>query len=245
MLLHSAVGDRRQWDAQVEPVAERYRVVRPDLRGFGGTPLPAGPFSHVDDQCAFFAHLGIERAALVGNSLGGRVALELTVGHPEVVVALVLVGSALGGQEPSVEVAAYDAEEDTLLDAGKLEEAVELNLRMWVGDVDPERRERIAAMQRRSLGVLVAAYAKEPHPGPVQWVEPPAHERLGEIGVPTLVLVGTEDVADMHDNAGRLAAGIPGARKVVMEGAKHVPGYERPEEFNRIVLDFLAEHYPP
>jgi 3-oxoadipate enol-lactonase len=116
---------------------------------------------------------------------------------------------------------------------------------MWVGDVDPERRERIAAMQRRSLGVLVAAYAEEPHPGPVQWVEPPAHERLGEVSAPTLVLVGAEDVTDMHENADRLASGIPGARKVIMEGAKHLPGYERPEEFNRTVLDFLAANYAP
>jgi 3-oxoadipate enol-lactonase len=193
----------------------------------------------------FFAHLGIGRAALVGNSMGGRVALELTVGHPELVAALVLAGSALGGQEPSAEVAAYDAEEDALLDAGKLEEAVELNLRMWVGDVDPDRRERIAAMQRRSLGALVAAYAEEPHPGPVQWVEPPAHDRLGEVSAPTLVLVGAEDVGDMHENADRLAAGIPGARKVIMERAKHLPGYERPEEFNRIVLAFLAANYSP
>jgi 3-oxoadipate enol-lactonase len=244
-LLHSAVGDRRQWDAQVGALAERYRVIRPDLRGFGDTPLPGGPFSYVEDQCAFFAHLGIERAALVGNSMGGRVALDLAIGHPELVAALVLVASALGGREPSAELAAYDAEEESLLDEGKLEEAVELNLRMWVGEVEPERRGRIAVMQRRSLGVLVAAYAKEPHPGPIQWVAPPAHERLGEIGVPTRVLVGAEDVADMQENADRLTAGIPGARKVVMEGAKHLPGYERPEEFNRIVLDFLSEHYPP
>jgi 3-oxoadipate enol-lactonase len=237
------VGDRRQWDAQVDPFAERYRVLCPDLRGFGDTPLPGEPFSYVDDQCAFFAHLGIERAAVVGNSLGGRVALELTVGHPERVAGLALVGSGLG-LESSEQFEAYDAEEEALLDAGKLDEAVELNMRMWVGNVDSGRREQIAAMQRRSLEVVVAAYEKEPQPGPVGWIEPPAHERLGEIGVPTLVLVGADDIADMHENADRLAAGIPGARKVVMEGAKHLPAFERPEEFNRIVLDFLAAQYP-
>lgn len=243
-MLHSAVGDRRQWDAQVDALAERYRVIRPDLRGFGDTPLPGGPFSYVEDQCAFFAHLGIERAALVGNSMGGRVALDVAIGHPELVAALVLVASALGGREPSAELAAYDAEEESLLDEGKLEEAVELNLRMWVGEVEPEQHERIAAMQRRSLEVDTAAYEEDPPPGPVTWVDPPAHERLGEISVPTLVIVGDGDVVDMHENADRLSSGISGARKVVIGGARHLPGFERPEEFNRIMLDFLTTEYP-
>jgi pimeloyl-ACP methyl ester carboxylesterase len=237
------VGDRRQWDAQVDQLAERYRVLCPDLRGFGDTPLPGEPFSYVDDQCASLAHLGIERAAVVGNSLGGRVALELTIGHPKLVAALVLVGSGLG-LETSEQFEAFDAEEDALLDEGKLDEAVELNMRMWVGDVDPGRQERIAAMQRRSLEVIFAAYENDPPPGPVGWIEPPAHGRLGEIAVPTLVLVGDQDIADIHENADRLAAGIPRARKVVMKGAKHLPAFERPEEFNGIVLDFLAAHYP-
>jgi 3-oxoadipate enol-lactonase len=241
VLLHSALGDRRLWDDQVEAFAPRYRVVRPDLRGFGETPLPGGPFSWVDDVRVLLDHLEIGQAALVVNSLGGRVALELTVAQPQSVSALVLVGSALGGREPTPEVAAYDAEEEELLDAGKLDEAVELNLRMWVGDVDPARRERVAAMQRRAFEIVVPAYEQEPQPGPVAWTDPPAHERLGEIAVPTLVLVGEQDVAQINENADRLAAEIPGARKIVMEGAKHLPAFEQPEEFNRIVLGFLAE----
>ncbi len=195
----------------------------------------------MDDVRALLDHLEIERAALVGNSLGGRVALELTVAHPQRVAALVLVGSALGGREPSPEVAAYDAEEEALLDAGKLDEAVELNLRMWVGDVDPARRERIAAMQRRSLEVDVAAYEQEPQPGPVAGSSP--RRTSGSARSPSRR--SCSSASRTSPRCRRTPTGsrqsIPGARKMVMEGAKHLPAFERPEEFNRIVLDFLAE----
>ncbi|MGH3118444.1 MAG: alpha/beta fold hydrolase, partial [Gaiellales bacterium] len=155
--MHAAVGDRRLWDAQMETFAERHRVVRCDLRGYGEAPLPAGPFSYVDDMCALFDHCGIEGAAVVGNSFGGKVALELTLRHPERVSALVLVGSALDGQEPSPDLAAFGDEEDALLEAGRIDEAVELNLRTWLGTVDPATRERVGAMQRRAFELLLEA----------------------------------------------------------------------------------------
>jgi 3-oxoadipate enol-lactonase len=238
--VHAGVGDRRLWDDQRDVFAARYRVVRYDLRGYGDSPLPPGPFSFVRDLCALFDHLGIERGAVVGNSFGGRVALEFALAHPGRVGALVLAAAALGGVEHSPELERFGAEEDELLEAGKVGEAVELNLRTWLGGVAPDVRERVRAMQRRAFEVLLAAYEHEPHPGPVEWVEPPATERLGEISAPTLVLVGAEDLPDFRAIAERLAAEIPGAERAVIEGARHLPGVERPEELNRLVLEFLA-----
>jgi 3-oxoadipate enol-lactonase len=87
----------------VDVFAERYRVVRPDLRGFGKTPLPGGPFSNVADVRALLDRLGVEQAAVVGNSFGGRVALDLALEHPERVAALVPVASGVTGREPSAE----------------------------------------------------------------------------------------------------------------------------------------------
>jgi 3-oxoadipate enol-lactonase len=241
VLLHSALGGRSLWDEQLEPFAEQHRVVRYDARGFGDSLLPGGAFSFVEDLCAILEHLGIQKAALVGDSLGGKTAVEAAILHPERVSALVLANSALSGHEPSPELAAYDAEEDALLDAGKLDEAVELNLRMWLGpDVDPDVRTLVGEAQRRSFETILAAYEREPPPGPVAWLDdPPAAERLAEIGQPTLVVLGEADVDDFHAIADRLVAGIPDARKAVIQGAGHHPGLERPEEFNRVVLGFL------
>jgi pimeloyl-ACP methyl ester carboxylesterase len=240
------VGDRRLWDGQVDALAERHLVVRYDLRGYGDSPLPGGPFSYVDDLAALLDHLRIETAALVGNSFGGKVALEFALEHPGRTRALVLVASALGGHEPSAELEAFDEAEDALLESGKLEEAVELNLRTWLdgpgrdaAPISPEARRLVADGQRRSFETMLAAYEASPEPGPVRWADPPAATRLGEIAAPTLVVAGAHDVEDFRAIADRLAAEIPNARQVVLDAA-HLPGLERPGELNALLLDFLA-----
>lgn len=250
MLLHAAVGDRRLWDGQFHMLAERHLVVRYDLRGYGESPLPGGPFSYVDDLAALLDHLGIERTALIGNSFGGRVALDFALEHRERTRALVLVASALGGHQPSAELEAFDEAEDALLDAGKLDEAVELNLRTWLdgpgrdaAPVSSEVRELVSAGQRRAFETMVAAYEGSPPPGPVRWADPPAATRLDEVSVPTLVVAGAHDVQDFGAVADRLADEIPGARKVTLDTA-HLPGLERPDELNRLVLDFLVSGGP-
>ena len=200
----------------------------------------------MDDLAALLDHLGIERAAVIGNSFGGKVALEFALEHPDRTRALVLVAAALGGHEPSAELEAFDEAEETLLDAGKLDEAVELNLRTWLdgpgreaAPVPPEARELVADGQRRAFETMLAAYEGSPPPGPVRWADPPAAARLAEVTAPTLVVAGAHDVADFRAIADRLAAGIPGARLAVLDTA-HLPGLERPEELNRLLLDFLA-----
>jgi 3-oxoadipate enol-lactonase len=242
VLLHAGVGDRRLWDDQVDAFAERFRLVRYDARGFGDSPLPGGPFSFVDDLGALLDHLGLERVSLVGNSLGARTALEYAVARPERTSALVLVGAPPMGAPTSAELEAFDTEEDALLEAGKLEEAVELNLRTWLAeDVEPDLRARVGEMQRRAFELQLAAYSLEPEPGPIGWLDDPSvWGRLGDVASPTLLVVGEQDVSDMNVVADRLAGGIAGARKVVMAGAAHLPAFERPKEFNRIVLDFLT-----
>lgn len=245
MLLHAGVGDRRLWDGQVEAFARERLVVRPDLRGFGESPLPGGPFSHVEDVRALLEHLGLRRADLVGNSFGGRVALDFALAHPERTGALVLVDSALTGWEGSPELDAFDEDEDALLEDGKLDEAVDLNVRTWLdgqgrgtAPVPDATRTRLAGMQLLAFETIVRAYEGSPPPGPVGWSEPPAATRLAEVTARTLVLVGAYDLADFRAIGERLGSEIPGAERAVLETA-HLPALERPDEFNRLVLDFL------
>jgi len=230
----------------VEAFAEGHLVVRPDLRGFGESPLPGGPFSHVEDVRALLDNLGLDSVALVGNSFGGRVALDFALAYPERTEALVLVAPALTGYESSAELDALDEEEDALLDAGEIDEAVELNLRTWLDgygrDVAPLTKEelgRVAAMQRKSFETILAAYERTPPPGPVRWAKPPAATRLHEIAARTLLVGCTFDHPDFRAIAGLLGDGIPGAERVAMETA-HLPALEQPEGFNRLVLAFLA-----
>ena len=193
---------------------------------------------------ALLDHLGTERVAIVGNSFGGKVAVEVALAAPERVAALALAAPALAGVEPSAELNAFDEAEDELLEAGKLEEAVELNLRTWLGDTDPELRRSVGEMQRNAFEVVLAAFEKEPPPGPAEWLEPPAAEQLGSLDVPTLVVVGDADLVDFLEIARRLAAEAPRARMAMLEGVKHLAGLERPDEFNELVLGFLAGVFP-
>jgi 3-oxoadipate enol-lactonase len=246
VLVHAGVGDRRLWDGQMDAFSARHRVVRLDLRGFGESAIPGMPFSYVDDLRALLDHLEIERTSVVGNSFGGRVSLDFALEHPERTTSLVLVDSALSGWEGSAFFEEFDEEEETLLDSGQFDAAVELNLRTWLdgpereaAPVAPEVRARVAEMQRSSFETLVRAYEGSPEPGPVTWADPPAATRLGDVSVPTLVVVGTLDQPDFLRISARLAAEIPGAENAELETA-HLPALERPDEFNEIVLEFLG-----
>jgi len=227
------------WDDQWEAFGEQYQVIRYDWRGCGRSPMPEQPFSHRADLHALFQQLGVERAVLVGASFGGRTAVQFALDHPEMVDALVLVGAGVGATTPSEQLVQVWDEVEAAMAAGDVERANELELRAWVDgpgrtpqQVDPLVRERVREMNGNNLRLAVDA--------PEEPLEPPAKDRLHEIGVPVLVIVGDHDQAHVLASAEHFVTHIPQARKVVMEGTAHLPSMEQPERFNRVVLDFLA-----
>jgi 3-oxoadipate enol-lactonase len=244
LLLHEGVADRRMWRHQIPVLEPDHIVVAPDLRGFGKTPHASGSFSHVEDVRELLDELAIERATVVGGSLGGRVALELALTHPHRVARLVLCPPALPDWEWSEVVRRTWRDEMEAYEAGDLDRATELNVELWVDGpsrgpdaVDPEVRNLVRTMQRHALELP----EPDPAPGPEPELDPPASERLGEVRVPTLLVVGDEDAEDFDRIADRLAAEIRGAHKVVIQGAAHVVPLEKPEDFNRVLLEFLDE----
>jgi pimeloyl-ACP methyl ester carboxylesterase len=245
LLLHAGVADSRMWDDQWQPFTRRYRAIRYDIPGFGRSRYPDGPYAAHEDPAGLLRSLGVERAHVVGVSWGGRIALDFTLAHPEMVTALVLVCPSVSGEDPSEAVRLFGTEEEALLERGDLAAAAELNVRMWVDgprrtpeQVEHSVRERVREMQHHAFTV--------PVPEGVEGIElePPAIERLGEVRVPTLVAVGDHDIEEKLAIADRLAAEISGARKVVFPGAAHMVTMEQPADFNRIVLDFLAQRAP-
>jgi 3-oxoadipate enol-lactonase len=132
VLIHAGICDSRMWDPQWESFPRAHRTVRYDLRGYGRSPLEPVSYSHARDLIGLLGKLGIDRASLVGVSVGGRVAIEVCLARPDLVDALVLVGSGLPGHQWSDEVTrAWEAEE-AAFERGDLDEAVELSLRLWV-----------------------------------------------------------------------------------------------------------------
>lgn len=243
-LVHEGVCDLRMWDELVEALEPEFRVLRYDLRGYGESTLPPGPFSQSGDLLALLDHVGIDQTALVGVSYGGRVALDTASVAPGRVNALVLAAPALRDHEWSREVREFGDEEERLLDDGDVDAATDLNVRLWVDGPkrgpDPVReavRERVREMQRRAFEIQVAAYETQPPPGP----EAPVEVRLEEVTAPTLVVVGDADVPDFPAIAERLEAELPDARKVVLADTAHTIPLERPDEFRELALEFLRE----
>ena len=242
-LLHAGVAHLRMWDGQVAAFAERYRVIRYDQRGFGRTTTEDVPFSNRQDLADLLGHLGVERTHLLGLSRGGRIAVDFTLERPEMVSALIAVAPGLGGFEapPEAQAEVDWSEVERLLEAKEWEALVEREVEIW-GDGPGGPRGRLDPdVRRRLLEMGLENYRREQPEGQPQVLDPPANGRLAEIRVPTLVVWGDRDTADTKAACERIVAGIPGARRVVVPGVAHMVNMERPEEFARLVLDFLDE----
>jgi 3-oxoadipate enol-lactonase len=243
LLLHAGIADSRMWEPQRDAFGGAgYEVVAPDLRGFGDRRLEAAPFSHLRDAEALLDG----PAAVVGCSLGGRVALELAVHRPDLVERLVVIAPGMPGWSWSDETRAGWAEEETAYDAGDHERAAEASVRLWIDgderapeDVDPGFRATVLAMVLRSYEMQEGAWEAGAEEETV--LDPPVGARLGEIRCPTLVLVGENDVPDMRGIAAHVAGSIDGATLVTVPRASHLPSLERQDEVNGILLGFLGE----
>ncbi|GIF44342.1 alpha/beta fold hydrolase [Actinoplanes xinjiangensis] len=235
LLLHSTVCDRRMWDPQVAALAAAgRRVVRLDLVGHGGTPVPAGRFDEAGGVAELLDGLGVGETALVGSSGGGRLALEFAARWPGRVTALALLCTALRGHGAGPELEAFDEREEALLEAGDVAGAVDLNVDLWVGpEADDATRERVRVMQRHAFDVQLAA--EDVAYEPVR-----TDPDLSRISAPTLLVTGAHDLPDFREIAVHLAGVLPKAQHVELAWAGHLPSLERPEEINGLLLEFLA-----
>ena len=247
VLLHEGIANSRMYDDQFNAFAQRYRVVRFDIRGFGQSDLPAGnePVALHEDLYGLLAFLGIKKTYVLGMSMGGAIALNFTLTYPDRVDALILVAPGIGGYDMTSFEAEYKAigqDIEQAVKRGDYEHASELETRIWVDgpdrtpqQVDPAVRQRVYEMNLHNYRNTGAVEFP-----PLQQLEPPAITRISEVAVSTCLIIGDKDVREMLSIIEKLEQGIPGARKIVMHDVAHALNMERPEEFNRIVLDFLG-----
>jgi 3-oxoadipate enol-lactonase len=237
VLLHAGIADRTMWSEHLEPFAAAgFRVVAPDLPAFGQAPMPEGLDAPWTDVVETLDALGIQSAAFVGNSFGGAVALRVAVVEPGRVSRLVLVSAPPPDLDPSPQLRAIWDDEETALERGDIDAAVDAIVEGWtLPDGPPGVRERVAAMQRRAFETQTAADPPPEADDPLE-SDPGAIERLE---IPVLVAVGERDVPDFIAGAESMAQAIPNARHVVIPGAGHLAPLEQPEAFRRLVLEFL------
>ncbi len=242
VLLHAGVADRGMWSEHLEPVAQAgYRVLAVDLPGFGEAPICEGPDAPGKDVLETMDAAGIDRAALVGNSFGGAVALRVAAVAPSRIWALVLISAPPPGLTPSPQLqAAWEAEESAL-ERGDIEAAVDAVVSAWtLPDSPASVRARVAAMQRRAFELQGAGASEGEAPEAPDPLEE-HQDALGALDIAALVAAGDHDMSDFRHGAEQLAATLPRARHVVIEGAGHLAPLETPEAFRELVLGFLGE----
>lgn len=224
VFLHSSLGDSRLWSRQLELLGDRYDAIAVDLPGFGDTPMPTESFSYVDGIAELLP------ATLVGNSMGGGIALRTALAHPDGVAKLMLVAAGVPDHEWGQPIKDYWAREEELWVAGDVDGATQLNLDFWVA---PEHHEFVRPQQR--LAIELQSAHEEPD---VVWPEFPP---LSTLQAETLVVVGDRDLPDFTAIGERIVREAPNARLEVVEGAGHLIAIDRPDEFDRLLLEFL-EH---
>jgi 3-oxoadipate enol-lactonase len=236
LLLHGGLGDSGLWEPVVPFLAQRFRTIRTDLRFFGRSTGPAVPWSWEEDVVGVLDELGIERAALVGLSLGGRIALNVALAHPDRLWAVVGVAPGLAGHDG----APYSEEQGARYDAaeaeGDLEAAMAVDFEVWapLGADD-----RIRQLWR-------ATPDANPLPDGVEPLAPAgaaAKERLGELAIPVLVVTVRHDPPGFREIGPLVARAAPDARHVELD-SDHYVTLREPELVARTLLEFLAEVSP-
>jgi 3-oxoadipate enol-lactonase len=242
LLVHAGIADRRMWDPVWDALASQYRVIRPDLRGFGGSIAATEPFTNWHDLARLLRALDAVPAHVIGVSMGGGASLDLALAEPYKVNRLVLVAPGLSGWDWAPQLRADWEAEEAAWQAGDLDEVAWANVRTWVdgplrgGEAPAALRQAVFDMYRPALQLQKVEGAVDG-----EALEPAATGRLAEVGAPTLVMVGELDQPDMMKVGEHLAASMPHARLVRMPGVAHLPPMEAPGEFLRIVTEFLGE----
>jgi 3-oxoadipate enol-lactonase len=236
VLIHGFSLDTRMWDAQFEVFAERYKVVRYDIRGYGKSAAPGTEgYYHAEDLKELLEHLSIERAHIVGLSLGGAIAIEFAVAYPAMTSALVVVDSVLWGHDWSKESRERDG---AVWSAGSVEAA----RRLWLGHplfTSALANPSSAAQLTQIVNDYSGWHWENNDPGLLP--DPLAAQRLHEIDAPTLIIIGEFDLPDFHAIVRTLQQQIPNASSVTLSGVGHMSNMEDPEGFNSAVLSFLDE----
>ncbi len=248
LLLHGFTGSTRTWDPFIPDLRTRHTTVAVDLLGHGRSDAPEESSRYlidrtVEDLVSLLSALDMPRAAVLGYSMGGRIALALAAEHPEKVSLLVIEGASPGLEDISAR--RQRMREDALLAAMIEREGIAAFVDRWENhplfasqrSLPAERR---LALHNQRLQNSARGLANSLR-GVGTGVQEPLWGRLPDVRVPALLIVGEAD-EKYRSIATRMAGAMPRATQAVVAGAGHAVHLEQPEEFSRIMMTFLAKH---
>lgn len=241
VLLHGGALDDRTWDAEVALLEAQHTVIRYDARNHGRSSTATAPFSHYDDLRQLLAGLDIDRASLVGLSLGARTAIDTALAFPDLVDKLALIGPGISGMtftDPFV--LDQFARLAVAAAAPDLPAAVECVLRLWVDG--PRRAPEDSAPHVRALCQELITDTARHHDQAAQAfvTELRAIDRVAELSAETLVVIGDLDSTDIQAVADLVITKAPNATAVPITGAGHMVNLDQPAAFHSALVPFLA-----
>ena len=232
--------DRRGWDNQFETFAETHRVIRYDIRGLGKSARPKGPFSHSKDLYALLTFLKIKRAHIVGLSVGGAIAIDFAIEHPEIVDCLILGSPGLSSDAKSeLNLQGLAVIADKAKTNG-IEHVIQLTLDVpfVVSKQNVAGRKKVREVYLDNQDVIASGFPLWTLWQPIQ---PPPENRLATIRSRVLIIRGDSDSPAFASMTDRISKGIPQSTTVVIPGGTHFLHLEKPAEFNQAMRDFLKQ----
>ena len=233
IFIHDGLVHREIWDEQFSYFSQKYRVIRYDRRGYGKSSEAKGVFSNLEDLLSLFAQLKVDKACLIAMSSGGRLAIDFTLQYPDKVSSLILVGAVVGGFPYTQHF--YSRGGHLPADLKTTDER-----RYYYVVDDPYEIYRANKAATEKAARLVKNNPSKGH-GSASDRPPgkPPYQRLDEINIPALILVGEFDIPDVHAHAGAIQAGIADAKRDIIPNAGHLIPLEQPALFNESVEKFL------
>jgi 3-oxoadipate enol-lactonase len=235
VLLHDGLLHSVTWDGIWKPLCGKYHAVRYDRRGYGRSEAPKSQFAPTEDLYALMTHLKVEHIVVVGNSSGGALAIDFALAHPEMVEGLFLIGPVVDGMDVSTAFIERGQKNMAPLKNGDTRSAAEnwSKDRFIIGEGHDPARKKLYELLVDNPQNLKYTGEFEIHNSR------PSNSRLGEIHVPTSIVVGEFDIPDVHAHAGAIEAGIPGAERDIIINAGHLVQLEQPDVLMEKMIPFI------
>jgi 3-oxoadipate enol-lactonase len=245
IMIHGGFIDRRMWDNQFDYFSKEYRVIRYDVRNHGLTTSDSDKYTNYEDLNSIMEKLKIDKAIVMGLSMGGLITIDFALAHPEKVLAIIPVSTGISGNtNKDKDWKEFDKNLNDAFEKDDIKLAAEYMLRAWTDGPKRTPKQMDKTIRDKVKKMLLETFKKWDSRLILQRLDPPAIDRLSEIKVPVLTICGDIDMQGIIDLADKIEKSIPGSRKFVIKNAAHMVNMEFPKEFNEIVEKFLNEINP-
>ncbi|HMK24838.1 MAG TPA: alpha/beta hydrolase [Chitinophagaceae bacterium] len=246
VLIHGSFGDRRHWDLQFNELSKKYKVLRYDVRGFGKSSLPNAneTYRDAEDLKALMEYLGITEAHICGLSMGSIIAIDFALAYPDKCISLIPIGPRVAGDGTdeyktpnSDSVRAIISRTTDILKNRGVKEATDY---LWTGD-HAMGKTVVSAATREALLKMGYEYSwfRYMYTNKREQVFPLAIKKLNEIKIQVLIVTAEYDLELCKEIAALIVREIPGARLISIKGAGHIMNMDKPEEFNKVLSEFI------